>query len=208
MNPFKRVVEKIRPYHKVYNTIYKKVGDYNQTSATGKNGIVLKYAKSVGGPILDAGCGRGNFLKLLSRAGIPCMGIEPSKTCFKKFLKNGNFVSHNCTIEEWARKSHAVYNGVICIDVLEHIPEEELDNNLIALRKLSPNLLAGIANHSDFLANHELHLIQKNYDWWRLRLNKFYRKCNIVIPDNYTLIEYYLMERFFFIQCEGGKIYG
>lgn len=66
---------------------------------------------------------------------------------------------------------------VVCIDVLEHIEPELLDNVLDDLRRITTNLAfftihLGPAKKT-LKDGRNAHLIQESVDWWKEKLNKF-----------------------------------
>lgn len=122
--------------------------------------------------IVDVGCGRGNYLKALD---YDITGVDPIGGDIRSDIVG--------LVGKW--------DGLYCMDVLEHIPPDELDENLKCLSKLSDNALIGIANHSDVWENTELHLIQQPSDWWADELLKHYKEV--------ALVQY--GERFFVFEC-------
>ncbi len=61
----------------------------------------VELFKECGGPVMDAGCGRGEFLTLLSRAGVDAFGVE-------KF-------------SEFADECKAAGCKVVCAEIIEHM---------------------------------------------------------------------------------------
>lgn len=175
----------------VYNGIYANVENYNFNSKL-KNYLVDLYAAGIKGPLLDAGCGQGIHLKRMLSHHIDAFGIELSRVCFEKFLKD--YPAENTDIQTFSKTCSRVFSGLICMDVLEHIPPEDLDSNLQALHRLSPaSAMFGIANHSDILNGVELHLIRENQDWWLQRLSSVYKNIELVFQSDDG--------RFFMILC-------
>ncbi|MDT3848115.1 MAG: methyltransferase domain-containing protein [Vibrio anguillarum] len=173
----------------LYDTVYSENDSYN-FHYPAKDLIVDLYANKVSGRILDAGCGQGGNLKRLLDQDVDAFGVELSSVCCERHLSglphiNSDIVSYANSVEEQ-------FGGVICFDVLEHIPEESLDENLRALSSLSPSALLGIANHSDIQCGEELHLIQENAEWWTNRLKQYYKSAVCVVSflnDTFFVIE-------------------
>jgi SAM-dependent methyltransferase len=122
--------------------------------------------------IVDIGCGRGNYIKALD---YKITGVDPI---------GGDIKSDILGLE-------GRWDGLYCMDVLEHISPEELESNLKHLVTFSDNALLGIANHSDVWNGKELHLIQQPADWWLERLSRHYSEV--------ALTRY--GERFFVFEC-------
>jgi len=131
--------------------------------------------------IADIGCGRGNYIERLE---YDIDAVEPSNAKISKNIANKIIRSDILGIKD---KWDAIY----CMDVLEHIKPEEIDENIKHLSKVAPNALYGIANHTDIWNGVELHLIQKPCDWWMEKLLEYYSEA--------TLAQY--GERFFIIEC-------
>ena len=127
-----------------------------------------------GDSILDVGCGRGHYLRTLIKAGYAPVGIEPSQHVIKHDLKNLPVIHGAISdIEDY-------YDALYCMDVLEHIDPEEIDQNLAKLSRHADKALYGIANHSDIWDGVELHLIQQPAAWWFEKLQKYYSEVSIV----------------------------
>ncbi|OGG04318.1 hypothetical protein A2Z33_04185 [Candidatus Gottesmanbacteria bacterium RBG_16_52_11] len=86
------------------------------------------YIKSVLSPqsLLDVGCGDGEFVSLLRGSGLAAWGIDTSRYMLSRsparirpYVRTGNIMSMDV-----ADRS---YDAVSCIDVLEHIPEKNID---------------------------------------------------------------------------------
>jgi hypothetical protein len=83
-------------------------------------------------------------------------------------------------------KTFPKYDSIICDGVMDHIPLDELYNNLLWIANTGEHALFGISNHSDVL-------IQKPIDWWMETLDKFYYGVNPVT----SMFD----DKFFFIEC-------
>jgi cyclopropane fatty-acyl-phospholipid synthase-like methyltransferase len=174
--------EKLR---KVYDEIYSRVSKYNRPDYLK---FSLDFAQKIGGTILDVGCGKGHHLRRLIKHNVDAFGIEFSSICCERFLSD---LPHECTDIVSYSEREITYDGVICIGVMEHIPYENVDETLAAISKLSKNALYAIANHSDILLKHQLHIIQEDRDWWTKKLVEHYDSC--------LLIKEY--KRLFILEC-------
>lgn len=132
--------------------------------------------------LLDVGCGRGHYLKDFPQA----TGLEPSTYLCENDLKHLDVI--NSDIQSFATDRY--WDGLYCMDVLEHISHDEIGAVLGKLYNLAPKALYGIANHSDMLDTIELHLIQEDANWWRKLLEKYYSKVKLTYePLNYFVFE-------------------
>jgi len=57
--------------------------------ASGDAAFYLSLAKKTGGPVLELGCGSGRVLLPIARAGLDCVGLDPSPTMLARLKKNG-----------------------------------------------------------------------------------------------------------------------
>lgn len=134
--------------------------------------------------ILDVGCGRGHYLEFLKRFDVT--GLEPSKYLCDHDLKQHKVINSDIL----GFKTNKKWDGLYCMDVLEHISHAEIDATLEALSKLAPKALLGIANHSDIQNGVELHPIQENAEWWGHLLKKHYKVVNLTYePPRYFVFE-------------------
>jgi O-antigen chain-terminating methyltransferase len=91
------------------------------------------------GPVLDLGCGRGEFLALLSANGIECSGVDADSDAIAACRERGLEVAQGDLFEHLERQPKASLGGVFCAHVVEHLPTSRLPG-LIALiaEKLAP----------------------------------------------------------------------
>lgn len=177
----------VETYREVYDKTYSEIKNYNFHNLV-KDIYVDIYAAYVDGKILDAGCGEGIHLKRMLKNGHDAFGIELSSVCCEKYLAD---VPHeNIDILNFAKKGK-YFDGLICMDVLEHIPYENIDDIIISLSRMAKSAFFGIANHSDVLNGVELHLIQQDSSWWIEILKKYYKKVYF-IGDQFEGKFYYI----------------
>lgn len=177
----------------LYNEVYRKYSDYNGDHTTEhelKQNFIDDFVYTHNGSVLDVGCGSGYSLKKLHNEGVNIFGIDFSQVACDNFLQG---LPHECVSIMDYCKVFPKYDSIICTDVLEHIPENELYDNLLWLVNTGEHALFGIANHSDIKLEKELHLIQKPIEWWTETLKKFYYGVEEVV----SMFD----GRFFFIEC-------
>lgn len=165
---------------KVYDLVYTNNPNYN---VQGRNKIrfVESFCDSIDGILLDVGCGAGDNLKRMIGNGKNAFGIEISEVVCDIHLKNLPHENIDAiTFANRCRERGEVYDGLICDDVLEHIPPTEIDNFLEALTWMAPKQLLGIANHPCPVDGYELHLIQENCSWWTAKLEKHYKSVELI----------------------------
>lgn len=151
----------VQEYKKLhYDTSFKKRGwiyGYGDGKATANNikhikNLVEKYnAKS----ILDYGCGKAiHHIEKNLYADIGIHAVE----------------LYDPAILEFSQLTNNVLDGVVCVDVLEHVPEQNLEYVLktIAARAKHFIFFTISCNPSrDILSTGEnAHITQKNPEWW------------------------------------------
>ncbi|HKH36451.1 MAG TPA: methyltransferase domain-containing protein, partial [Rubrobacter sp.] len=91
-------------------------------------------------PVLDIGCGRGEFLDLLRERGLEYAGTDPDPDmvgrCRVKGHENVEVADANSYLEKCADDS---IGAIFCAQVIEHLPYEELLRFYgLGMRKLEP----------------------------------------------------------------------
>lgn len=137
--------------------------------------------------VLDVGCGRGHYLAPVTEAGVKVTGLEPSEYLCRKYLQDYDVI---CSDILGLKKSKRRWPALYCMDVLEHVKPEDVEDAVGVLARLAPRALLGVANHSDVWGGVELHLIQENEEWWGTLLKKYYKTVNLT----YTLPRFYIFE--------------
>lgn len=89
---------------------------------TEKQRLYLPLVRGLPGPVVDAGCGRGEFLRLLKAEGIPARGVETSGLACAAARAAGLDVSQEDAIEFLAGAAGGSLGGVVAFQVVEHWP--------------------------------------------------------------------------------------
>lgn len=84
------------------------------------------------GPVLDLGCGRGEFLALLSKNGVEARGVDADPDAIAACREQGLNVEQADLFEFLERQPGSSLGGVFCSHVVEHLPPARLPR-LIAL---------------------------------------------------------------------------
>lgn len=141
-----------------------------------KQGIVLTWAQINDlKKLIDIGCGRGHYIKYLASNGFSVTGLEPSDY----LINNDLSLLQPIHSDILGLQTKRTWDGLYCMDVLEHISKKDIRKNLAKLVPLAPKALFGIANHSDIYLDHELHLIQEDAYWWQDLLDKYYKTVTL-----------------------------
>jgi O-antigen chain-terminating methyltransferase len=90
-------------------------------------------------PVLDAGCGRGEFLSLLREAGVKARGVDVDPEMIAFARGEGLDVAEGEVIAELERVEDGSLGGIFAAQFVEHLPPSALLRFLqLAARKLRP----------------------------------------------------------------------
>ena len=78
------------------------------------------------GPVLDVGCGRGEFLELCRAAGVEARGIDSDTGMVATCREAGLGVERADALAYLAALPDAALGGVFCAQVIEHLPADAL----------------------------------------------------------------------------------
>lgn len=180
-------------YKNVYDILYKETDydDLERSDNASKWEIISKLISDLKfNSVVDLGCGRGYYLKKFIEMGKNAIGVELSHICCDKYLKD---LPHECSdIENFSLLSSRIYDLVLCMDVMEHIAPDKVENMIKSIRSLSGIAIFGVANHKDTMLGFELHLTIEDSNWWEEMFKKFYKNVEIFI----------FSEKFCFFNCQ------
>jgi SAM-dependent methyltransferase len=90
-------------------------------------------------PVLDVGCGRGEFLGLLREAGVEASGVDIDSDMVAYCRGEGLDVAQGGAIEHLEELGEGALGGIFAAQVVEHLPAPELVRLLeLAATKLRP----------------------------------------------------------------------
>jgi len=109
--------------------------------------------------VLDVGCGRGEFLKLMQDAGVPAKGIEASDESVA-YCRSQGFDATNADLFTYlSAQPDGTLDGIFCSQVVEHLPPDRLPEmirlcatrlatgGILAIETPNPECLAIFATH-------------------------------------------------------------
>ncbi len=89
-------------------------------SVAEKQRSYLRFLKDVPGPVLDVGCGRGEFLATLREANVPASGVETNPLSVALGREAGFEIEEGDGIEALTRRPPRSLGGVVAFQVVEH----------------------------------------------------------------------------------------
>jgi SAM-dependent methyltransferase len=112
-------------------------------------------------PVVDLGCGRGEFLDLLRTAGIEARGVEGNANVVRECRERGLDVVHGDLTEYLHAQGDGSLGGVFAAQVAEHLPPPVLTTLLAEARRTlregglllleTPNPASALAFHDVFI---------------------------------------------------------
>lgn len=120
---------------------------------------IMKYKPRT---VLDIGCGQGFLVKRLREMGIDAYGIDPAKYSGEQAPKYcSRYFAQNIPYKD---KS---FDVVIATDVMEHIPEEDIEQVYNEMKKVGKKVIAVICTKYSKKPRHRLtHITLKPKEWW------------------------------------------
>jgi len=173
---------------------YKEYRDFATHHATAKIIAEMKPES-----VLEVGAGRGYISRILEGKGVKCVAMDISKHCFHTRATE-NFILMDATEPDWKKQSgitlpngeyyfnDSEFDLCFSINVLEHIPEKNVDNVIKEMVRVSKRGLHGI-HYSDSPYDEKnidmdiTHCTMHSKEWW---INKF----KTIAPDYEVIIEY------------------
>jgi glycosyltransferase involved in cell wall biosynthesis len=188
-----------------YNRLYLDNPEYGQIIANEPRFIVaLNYLSSICGvkTILDAGVGRGGFYNLVKN-DYDVYGIEPSTIAIEKFYKADKRIINTYIQDLPDYFSENTFDAVACLDVLEHIPTDDIDLALSTLARCGKKyFIFSIANHPDVWDGMNLHVSIFSFEEWEEKLEKHFEVLSMIPIHNGRAVVYLLEKS----GCEDGKL--
>jgi len=156
---------------------------------------VKKYQLN-GKKILEVGCGKGEYLKILSNSGVIAFGVEHSKESVQSCHQDNLTVTQGFFGETKPSFSGQMFDGFICLSFMEHWPDpgkvfESLNENLrdgaIGLVEV-PNfdMILKDGLYSEFISDHLMYFTNETFTFM-MQLNGFEVLSCEPIWHNYIL---------------------
>ena len=117
---------------------------FEETFRGSRDELLERYRDLAGylvghGPVIDVGCGRGEFLALLGELGVEASGVELDGDLVRQAQAQGLVVEQGDGLARIARTEDASLGGIVLIQVIEHLSSQEAaEIVLLARDKLRP----------------------------------------------------------------------
>jgi SAM-dependent methyltransferase len=100
-----------------------------------KQKFYLPFLRGLPGPVFDAGCGRGEFLRLLGEEGIAARGVEASGVAAQTCRAAGLEVREGDAVDDLAAAPSGSLGAVVAFQVVEHWPAAQTFRFLAEARR-------------------------------------------------------------------------
>ena len=101
---------------------------------------MLPTVISASSPVVDLGCGRGEWLAVLASRGIPALGVDSNAVCIAECRENGNNAELADLVGFLRNRPDASVGAYTLFQVLEHLPFPVL---LETMREMRRTLVPG-----------------------------------------------------------------
>lgn len=183
-----------------YETIWKLVPEYRVHSPSDSLTPVFLSCFSDqiqrGETVLDFGCGPGRSAVLLLKAGLRVHLVDITKEALDPEILFLLSMSSSIRFTEsclWDLSSDfEPAQWILCFDVLEHIPEKKIESVLsgISSHMQKGGLLSICLVEDQFgrAIGEKLHLTIQSADWWKGKINQFFRSHTELLNDGTALV--------------------
>lgn len=138
----------------------------NYRMGHGRLGHVLQRVGEIqkGDTYLDVGCGRAEIVKHLRTKRVEAFGVDFVPELVDEWISTADI-----TALPFEDRS---FDFVGCFDVVEHLPEEQVDAALDELIRVTDRVLFITTNDKrSHLGDLELHLTRKPVEWWQAKID-------------------------------------
>lgn len=139
----------------------------NANRAERRYGTIAAWFRSFGAKrLVDLGIGTGRLAKLLMPE-FEVVGVDIAKNCLDEGVDVPLVVA-----PIWSDLDIGTFDGVICTDVLEHLPIEYVDKAISNIGRLAPHgyITIGLTQEGIRFPGLPLHLTIESVAWWDDRI--------------------------------------
>lgn len=143
--------------------------------------FLVKANPRIGSHVIDFGCGTGRGAKKLHDAGMRVTMLDFIRGCLDEFVRGKlsdtlTFRKHDLT-----QPSPVIGEYGYCVDVMEHIPPDQVDAVLENVLRAAKTCFFAISTESDVcgkLIGEELHVSKHDFEWWAAKFAELH--CRIL----------------------------
>lgn len=144
---------------------------------------IKAFGMTPGTTIIDYGTGSGKAAQMFQDAGMDVIGIDHAMNCLNSDVDIPLMVC--CLWDLPAIKSEVAY----CTDVMEHVPEEKVDEVFKGIAERSPVAFYAIDTGKDNcgkVIGETLHVTIHEAEWWLEKLQQYYEDIDYIVHSRYT----------------------
>ncbi len=120
--------------------------------------------------VLDIGCGTGRLFAHLRDNGIHAQGVDLVDALDPNIRQDYAPWFREMPVQDLFGWDQPFDLG-ICADVMEHLPESDVDDALAQIAMTVSKAVFLIANHPSEYMGHDLHLTRRPVEWWQDRMS-------------------------------------
>lgn len=142
--------------------------------------------------IIDVGCGRGFYSRLLKGLGHRVIPLDISEICLEKYVGDFEYICSDLVV--YFDKPNLKYDCIFCVDVLEHLFPDQVEKVLESFSRSCDFAFLGIATIPSYEDGKDIHYTKKPVNEWSEMASKYFTNVNIPLSLG--------GESFFFLEGE------
>jgi SAM-dependent methyltransferase len=127
--------------------------------------------------IIDAGCGRGFYSRLLKDLGHRVIPLDISEVCLEKYVGDFEYICSD--LVTYFDKPNLKYDCIFCVDVLEHLFPDQVEKVLESFSRSCDFVFLGIATIPSYYDKKDIHYTKKPANEWSEMASKYFTNVNI-----------------------------
>jgi hypothetical protein len=132
--------------------------------------FLVRANPRVGSHVIDFGCGTGRGAKKLHDAGMTVTMLDFARGCLDDSVRDALSDSLTFRKHDLTQPAPVIGEYGFCVDVMEHIPPDQVDLVLENILRAAKSCFFGISTEKDEcgkLIGEELHLSIHDFAWWK-----------------------------------------
>ena len=163
-----------------YEKVWKEQAYHSRSPANRIRTVIWKELELADGDrVIDLGCGTGRVATHFARKGVLMTCLDIADNTCQEF--DGPFIEA-CL---WELPDIHFEKGY-CVDVLEHIPTDKVDEVIENIARVCDKVFFQIANFPHVFAGETLHLTVRPAPFWEEKLKKCFKSVKITPGDRHN----------------------